>query len=88
MMDFLLMEAQYTIEPYRVDFAFPGRKLAIELDGHMFHEKSVKQAVSDRKRDRYLTQQGWRVLRFHRQEIENNIESCIAQLNEFLKKEN
>jgi very-short-patch-repair endonuclease len=82
------MESQVNIAPYRVDFAFPTRKIAIELDGHTYHEKSVKQAVSDRKRDRYLTQQGWKVLRFHRQEIENNIESCISQLGEFLKEEN
>lgn len=71
---------------YRLDFAVqdtrPGIKVNIELDGHNYHEKTEEQAVSDRSRDRVLLQQGWKVVRFHRKEIEEDLESCIKQASE------
>ena len=48
---------QYKVGPYRVDIAlfidFPNRryKLAIECDGHDYHERTEKQARRDKKRD-------------------------------------
>jgi very-short-patch-repair endonuclease len=47
----------------RVDFAYPDRKIAIELDGAAFHsgELAVRR---DRRRDTRLGAARWRVLRF------------------------
>lgn len=51
---------QYKIDRYTVDFLFAGNidgvcpNLAIEIDGHEWHEKTKEQAIKDRKRDRYL----------------------------------
>ncbi len=71
---------------YRLDFAVQdtasGIKVDIELDGHNYHEKTEEQAVSDRSRDRTLLQQGWKVVRFHRKEIEEDLEGCIKQASE------
>lgn len=70
---------QLQVGPYRVDFAFVGAiyafgpdgfapgtpcRIAVELDGHDFHEKTKEQASGDKRRDRYLAALGWTVLRF------------------------
>jgi len=56
---------------FRVDFAFLGRdsakmpvRVAVELDGHDFHERTKEQASKDRRRDRAFAASGWDVLRF------------------------
>ena len=53
----------YSIGPYKVDVAFPGQKIVIEVDGWAFHsDQEVFQ--NDRKRQNYIALMGWQVLRF------------------------
>lgn len=40
------------------------QKIAIECDGHEFHDRTKEQATRDRARDRALQSHGWKVLRF------------------------
>jgi very-short-patch-repair endonuclease len=47
----------------RLDFAYPDRMVAIELDGERWHGSPADQA-RDRARDRTLTELGWVVQRF------------------------
>jgi very-short-patch-repair endonuclease len=47
----------------RVDFAYPERRVAIELDGAAYHSGEVAER-RDRRRDNRLGAMGWRVLRF------------------------
>lgn len=47
---------------YCIDFAYMRQRIAIEVDGP--HHFEIGQAISDRARDEYLKQRGWRVLRF------------------------
>lgn len=61
---------------YRIDLAMVGRdigggtvKIAVELDGHDFHEKTKEQARKDKSRDRDLVAAGWSVLRFTGSEV-------------------
>jgi hypothetical protein len=55
---------------YRIDLAMwirHGRNsvaVAVELDGHDFHERTKEQAEADKRRDRDLQAIGWRVVRF------------------------
>jgi very-short-patch-repair endonuclease len=50
-------------EVIHVDFAYPEKRLAIEVDGYAWHMD--RQAFErDRERDNGLTGLGWRVLRF------------------------
>jgi very-short-patch-repair endonuclease len=50
------------IEGKEVDFAWPDRRLIIELDSWEFHR--TRQAFeADRQRDRHLAARGWRVVR-------------------------
>jgi very-short-patch-repair endonuclease len=77
-----IFDAQYVFRNYRLDFAIQhkekGIKIAVELDGHTYHERTVEQAVNDRSRDRELALHGWKVIRFHRKELETNLRKCVA----------
>lgn len=67
---------QQWVGRYRIDIAVyvycagevVGR-IAVECDGHNFHERTPEQALRDRKRDRELTLAGWKPLRFTGREI-------------------
>jgi very-short-patch-repair endonuclease len=48
---------------YRLDFAWPEQKLAVELDGYASHS-SAKAFGDDRSRQNELVLAGWTVLRF------------------------
>lgn len=64
---------QVSVCGYRLDFAVTdttdGWKIAIECDGHDFHDRTPAQAERDKSRDRVLAAAGWRVLRFTGREI-------------------
>lgn len=75
---------QYVVPPYRVDFMLEGtgktKGVAIECDGHDFHERTKEQAEKDRSRDRDLTLQGYQVLRFTGSEIYRDAWKCAGQI--------
>ncbi|MEL6754977.1 MAG: DUF559 domain-containing protein [Pseudomonadota bacterium] len=83
----LYLIPQLRVDPYRIDIAlyhkhFDGRELAlaIECDGHDFHEKTKEQAARDKRRDRYLSSLGWTTLRFTGSEIHNNVSECALEI--------
>lgn len=53
---------QYQIGLYSLDFAFVDAKIDLEIDGnqHFLDERIVN---SDKRRDEFLTSQGWQVIR-------------------------
>ena len=69
------LRAQWEVEAggnrYRLDFAIPEKKIAIEVDGHEFHS-TKEQRTKDAVRDRNLQLEGWRVFRFTGSEIYAN----------------
>lgn len=77
---------QAKIGNYRLDFLIvhvtpKGQKtfVAVECDGHDFHEKTKKQAAHDKMRDRFLTAQGIKVLRFTGSEIYRDPMACWTE---------
>lgn len=84
--DTLGIRPQTTVDRYRIDlmvsFLFHGAELhlAIECDGHGFHEKTKAQACKDRSRERALTYLGYRVVRFTGSEIVGNARACAAEI--------
>ena len=72
---------QYPIGSYIVDFACREKKLVIELDGG---QHNLKENIEyDDNRTMYLTQKGYKVIRFWNNEIDNNIEGvCLKILSE------
>jgi very-short-patch-repair endonuclease len=55
--------ANYPVVGYKVDFAFVGPKVAVEIDGLAFHSEA-DDFHRDRKRQNAITLAGWQVLRF------------------------
>lgn len=79
-------EPQYVIGRYRLDFAFPAHKLAIECDGQEFHA-SQEQRERDAERDRFLLKEGWRTMRFTGSQIHRNAISCADEIYKILHPE-
>lgn len=72
--------AQHPVGRYRLDFACVDQQLAIEADGHDFHERTKEQARHDKSRDRELQLLGWQVVRFTGSEIHENALHCAHQV--------
>lgn len=65
---------------YRLDFAVTHARIAVEVDGHDFHERTKEQAARDKSRDRALQAEGWRVLRFTGSEVWNDPRRCAKEV--------
>ena len=63
---------QVPIGPYVVDFACLGRKVVIEVDGGQHAD-----SPTDGKRDAYLEQEGFRVLRFWNNDVLRNTDGVL-----------
>ena len=62
-----LPEPQYWIEidcvpTYRLDFAYPQLRVCVEYDGVDFHERTADQKDVDRRRRKWLRDNGWTVI--------------------------
>ena len=68
---------------YRLDFAWPHKKLCIEIDGSQ-HERDLKQKESDIRKDKKLIENGWKVLRIKWIDLYNNPKYYIEQAKEFI----
>jgi very-short-patch-repair endonuclease len=69
---------QAPIGPYFADFAHHGLRLVVELDGgqHGFDEGLRR----DAKRDAYLADAGYRVLRFWNHEVFRNLDGVVETI--------
>lgn len=95
----LLMQRQVTVPDVgRVDFLIHcyaywprlpepksecWRTLAVECDGHNFHERTKEQAARDRARDRNLQMRGIEVFRFTGSELWRDPWGCAGQVIEW-----
>ncbi len=73
---------QYVIEPYIADFCCPDQNLVIELDGGE-HNHPIK-ISKDQKRDNFLKEKGYKILRIWNSEIDQNIEGVLQSIINFL----
>jgi hypothetical protein len=69
---------------FRVCFEGADRLLAVECDGHDYHERTAEQALRDRSRDRRLFLSEIHVLRFTGREIFGHPDSCIDDITSTL----
>ena len=73
---------------YKIDFVVETpngeMKLAIELDGHDFHEKTKEQAARDRQRERTIVKQGYTIFRFTGSEVFRNPRKCVEEVIEMI----
>jgi len=75
---------QHHVDQYRVDFliwspANGDNTVAVEIDGHDFHEKTKHQVVRDKRRERAIVATGLKVLRFSGSEIFKDACSCAKE---------
>lgn len=62
---------------YILDFAIPELKIDIEVDGLEYHKIGNSR---DRKRNWFLRNRGWKIIRFKGEEIKNNIQQCVDKI--------
>jgi crossover junction endodeoxyribonuclease RuvC len=59
-----------------VDFAFPSRKLVIELDG----DQHAEHLPQDAERTTELVRRGYRVVRFWNNDVSENLEGVLEAI--------
>jgi very-short-patch-repair endonuclease len=77
---------------YTIDFVVrskttnqPRGAVAIELDGHEFHEKTKQQVARDKKRERAIVRAGLPVLRFSGHEIWKSTRACVQEVIDYFR---
>ena len=73
---------EYKVGKWFIDFAVVDKKLALEIDGkqHQFPERKA----SDEKKDAYLIENGWKILRIPWKKITKEVrEELISKLTDF-----
>ncbi|MBF0563453.1 MAG: endonuclease domain-containing protein [Alphaproteobacteria bacterium] len=71
----LRFRRQHPIPPYIVDFAFVEVRVIVEADGGQHAESGY-----DQRRDQFLAQGGWQVLRFWNNDILSNSEGVAETI--------
>lgn len=67
---------------YKIDIANPELKIAIEVDGNSHN--TIKGQDRDERKDAFLKEIGWKIIRFKNQEIKNNLKECIQRIKDEL----
>ncbi len=70
---------------FEIDIAFVDERVALEVDGWQFHGKFLTDFKRDREKDKLLTLEGWRILRFTAEEIRMDINACLEQVSRVLE---
>lgn len=78
--------SQYEGPGYRIDFAWPAQRVAVELDGLAFHDGREAQ-LRDRERQNRVVLDGWRVLRFTWHDVTRASARVIAAIEHALSEE-
>jgi very-short-patch-repair endonuclease len=71
----------------RLDFAYLDRKIAIELDGAVYHTGELAKK-RDRRRDNQLGALGWRVLHFDWDEVTRTPEYVLQTIDAYMDQHN
>ena len=75
---------QHPILNYIVDFYCYSKKLVIEVDGG--YHNQLHQQEQDAERSQGLATHGIKIIRFTNEEVENNIDTVIKQIEEYLRR--
>lgn len=69
---------QAPIGPYVVDFFCPAKRLILEIDGG--HHNEVDVAARDLERQRWLENEGYRIIRFWNSEIAADLNAVLERI--------
>lgn len=65
---------------FRIDFAFPMEKVAIEFDGYRYHGFSKKGFKQGLERQNILVAHGWRVLRYTLTDVRDRLDAVVEEI--------
>ena len=68
---------------YSIDFAWPAKKKAIEIDGQQ-HERFEEYRLRDKRKDKFLFENGWKVLRLKWTDILHDTKQRIQEMKNFI----
>ena len=74
----LKFRRQFKVGNYIVDFCCPSKKLVVELDGGHHSEEEVRS--HDKKKQGYLEKQGYKIVRFWNNEIDDNLDGVVLKI--------
>lgn len=74
---------EYPCGIYSIDFAWPEKKLAFEVDGEQ-HQRFEEYKERDIRKDKFLRENGWKILRLNWKEVCNQPKEEIKKLKLFL----
>lgn len=84
---------EYEIGFYAIDEANPDLKIAVEVDGCYWHscplcglEGPLENKDLDKRKNSYLENRGWRVIRIWEHDINADIDKCIQRINLAVKR--
>jgi len=72
---------------FRIDFAFPLEKVAIEFDGYRYHGFSKKGFKRGLERQNILVAHGWRVLRYTLTDVRDRLDEVVTEIGQALAKD-
>jgi len=88
--DGISITPQHKIGTYSADFVVGATgamaheqaipEIVVECDGHDFHSRTKEQAAHDRKRDRFMQEEGFKVFRFTGSELWKDPPACASQV--------
>lgn len=70
---------QHGIGPYIVDFYQANSKTIIEIDGDI-HFAIISQGIKDRRREQWLQERGYRILRYNNIDVFNNLRWILEEI--------
>lgn len=80
--DVYKIKLEHSVYPYFIDFAFIDLKLGIEMDGRCHFTNGKERIEHDIKRDKILTEKGWKIYRIKYNEInEETIKQVLKEIN-------
>lgn len=74
---------QYPVGKYCLDFAWITKKKCVEIDGET-HYRFQAEIDKDIKRDAWLKEQGWSIIRFRWKDVLKNKTQAIKDLQQFI----
>ena len=77
-----LIQREYSVFPYFIDFAFVDLKIAIEIDGSQHLEATRKS--KDKEKDKLLQNNGWKVIRIAENIIKTDWEIIKTILDNYI----
>lgn len=78
--DFMVFPADIESWSEASDLGLQYQHIAVELDGHDFHERTKEQVTERNRRDRALQDAGWRVFHFSGSELVRDPERCVREV--------